>query len=201
MENGQLFAEVEELTMRVDTLQAETSSLRASLGSYKSARGEASKKLHVLTERLRRVPGRIDTAVTKATTKAREELSNIFSFTLKEKGVVPDATRDMINDLVALDGVRPNKVVGVLKCIARKLGIEVRGDVKPRTVGRIVREGGAAAQLQFVEAVGTSKGLNIYYSPFILFILNLRIIWKVLPLVAMGRHTKTSTSSPIEPPS
>jgi hypothetical protein len=104
------------------------------------------------------VPGRIDTAVTKATTKAREELSELFAFTLKEKGVIPDSTRDLINDLVALDGVRPNKVVGVLKRIMGKLGIEVAGNMVDRSVCRIVKEGGAAATLQFVEAVGTSKG-------------------------------------------
>lgn len=81
--------------------------------SFNSARTETSKKMHTLTEKLRRVPGRIDTAVTKATTRAREELSQLFSFALKEKGVIPDSTRDLINDLVALDGVRPNKVVEV----------------------------------------------------------------------------------------
>ncbi|KAK6966679.1 hypothetical protein R3P38DRAFT_2439421, partial [Favolaschia claudopus] len=64
---------------------------------------------------------------------------------------------DMINNLVALDGVRPNKVVGVLKRFAENLGIEVAGDVSDRTVRRIVKEGGVAAQLQSVEAVSTSK--------------------------------------------
>jgi hypothetical protein len=64
----------------------------------------------------------------------------------------------MIADLVALDGVRPSKVVGVLKRIAAKLGIAVSGNASDRTVRRIVKEGGVAAQMQFVEAVGTSKG-------------------------------------------
>ncbi|KAJ6477259.1 hypothetical protein DFH09DRAFT_1293049 [Mycena vulgaris] len=107
VENGQLRAGVGQLMAEVAGLPGESSSLRAYIGSYKLARNEASKKLHVLTERLRRVPGRIDTAVTKA----REELSQLFSFTLKEKGVVPDSIRDLIKDLVALDGVPPEQSV------------------------------------------------------------------------------------------
>jgi hypothetical protein len=144
------------LTAEVEGLRAETSSLRGTVGSYKSAR-QSSKKIHALADKIRRVPGRIDTAVTKATDKAREEISRLFSFTLKDKALVPDSTRDLINDLVALDGVRPNKVVGVLKLMAEKLGIEVAGNASDRTVQRIVKEGGTAAQMQFVEAVGTSK--------------------------------------------
>lgn len=67
----------------------------------------------------------------------------------------------MINDLVALDGVCPNKVIGVLKRIAERLGIGVTGDALDRTVRRIVKEGGLASQVQFVEAVGTSKGAQV----------------------------------------
>ncbi|KAJ7776084.1 hypothetical protein B0H14DRAFT_3508317 [Mycena olivaceomarginata] len=109
-----------------------------------------------MSETIRRIPSRINTAATKATNKARGEISQLFSFSLKEKGVVPDSTRDMINDLVALDGVRPNKVVGVLKRIAGKLGIGVTGNISDRTARRIVKEGGVASRMQFVEAVGTS---------------------------------------------
>jgi hypothetical protein len=104
------------------------------------------------------VPGGIDTAVTKVMMKAREELSKLFAFTLKEKGVILDSTRDLINDLVALDGVRLNKVVVVLKHVVGKLGIEVTGNTSDCSVCRIVKEGGATATMQFVEAVGTSKG-------------------------------------------
>ncbi|KAJ7043002.1 hypothetical protein C8F04DRAFT_1251176 [Mycena alexandri] len=82
----------------------------------------------------------------------------------------------MINDLVALDGVRPNKVIGVLKCIARKLGIAVTGNASDRTVRRIVKEGGVGSQMQFVEAGGNSK-------------------------VATEPPTKISTWRGIEPPS
>ncbi|KAJ6556727.1 hypothetical protein DFH09DRAFT_1084438 [Mycena vulgaris] len=96
-------------------------------GAYKSARSEASKQLHVLAERLRRVPGRIDTAVTKAKAKAREELSQLFWFTLKKKGVVPDSTRDLINDLVALDGVRRTKLLGYSNALQESWELRLPG--------------------------------------------------------------------------
>ncbi|KAJ7621714.1 hypothetical protein DFH06DRAFT_1143459 [Mycena polygramma] len=97
----------------------------------------------------------------KAMNKAQDEISKMFSFSLKENGVVPDSTWDMINDLVALDGVRLNKVVGVLKRIAGKLGIDVTGDASDRTVRRVVKEGGVGAKMQFVEAVGSSQGVTL----------------------------------------
>ncbi|KAK6971583.1 hypothetical protein R3P38DRAFT_2813720 [Favolaschia claudopus] len=50
----------------------------------------------------------------------------------------------MINELVALDGMRPNKVANGLKRFAEKLGIEVAGDISDRTV-----------------RVGTARGLTL----------------------------------------
>jgi chromosome segregation ATPase len=159
VKNGHLRAKVEQLGAEVTDLEAESSSLRASLSSQKSARKEIQKKFHALSEKCRRIPDRLETAFNKATVQAKDELTRLFSFSLKEKGVVPDSTRDMINDLVALDGVRPAKVIGVLKRIAGKLGIEISGSVSERSVRRITKEGGVIAKMQFVEAVGTSKGL------------------------------------------
>ncbi|KAJ7149359.1 hypothetical protein C8R46DRAFT_916116 [Mycena filopes] len=159
-DNNHLQAQVNDLEDEVMGLAAEASSLRADVESQKSARQFLSKKLHVIGQKVRRIPDRLETAATKATAKAKDEISHLFSFALKEKGVVPDSTRDMITDLVALDGVRPSKVVGVLKRIAEKLGIAVSGDVSDRTVRRAVKEGGVASKMQFVEAVGTSKGVT-----------------------------------------
>ncbi|KAJ7657960.1 hypothetical protein B0H17DRAFT_1145756 [Mycena rosella] len=147
LENGQLRAEVSQLTAEVTGLEAESSTLRAEVLSQKSAQSAASKKMHTLTEKICRIPSRIETAAAKAKAQAKEDLSQLFSFTLKEKGVIPDSTRDMINDLVALDGVRPNKVIGVLKRIAGKLGIGVTRNASDRS-------------MQFVGAVGTSKGVT-----------------------------------------
>ncbi|KAJ6517945.1 hypothetical protein C8R47DRAFT_960123 [Mycena vitilis] len=117
--------------------------------------------MRVLQEKIRRIPTRLATAAKKAEVRAADDLSHTPFLNLKENGVIPDATRDIINDLVAIDGVRPHRVIGVLKKIAAKLGIPVQGHASDRSVGRVVREGGAAAKLQFVEAVGTSKGVTL----------------------------------------
>ncbi|KAJ7732317.1 hypothetical protein B0H16DRAFT_1328808 [Mycena metata] len=159
-QNNNLNRQVHQLEAEHMELEAESSSLQADVQSQKSARQVLSKKLHVVGAKVRRIPVRLENATTRATAKARDEITRLFSFTLKEKGVVPDSTRDLISDLVALDGVRPNKVVGVLKRIAGKLGIGVTGNASDRTVRRIVKEGGVASQMQFVEAVGNSKGVT-----------------------------------------
>ncbi|KAJ7444142.1 hypothetical protein B0H11DRAFT_1747684 [Mycena galericulata] len=92
---------------------------------------------------------------------AEDDLSHAPYLNLKENGAIPDGTRDILNDLVAHDGVRPHRTVGVLKRLAGALGIRVEGDISDRSVRRVVKEGGVASQLQFVEAVGTSKGVTL----------------------------------------
>ncbi|KAJ7620634.1 hypothetical protein DFH06DRAFT_1105910 [Mycena polygramma] len=117
--------------------------------------------MRVLQEKIRRIPTRLANAAKKAEVRAADDLSHTSFLNLKENGVIPDATRDIINDLVAIDGVRPHRVIGVLKKFAAKLGIPVQGDASDRSVRRVIQEGGAAAKLQFVEAVGTSKGVTL----------------------------------------
>ncbi|KAJ7131749.1 hypothetical protein C8R43DRAFT_895756 [Mycena crocata] len=120
-----------------------------------------SHKIHNLSEKVRRIPARIGTAVSRTKSHAADDLSHAPYLNLKENGVIPDSTRDFINDLVANDGVRPHRVVGVLKRMAGALGIRVQGDVSTRSVRRVVHEGGVASKLQFIEAVGTSKGVTL----------------------------------------
>jgi hypothetical protein len=139
---------------------AADSSLRTEVGSLKSIPSEMSKKLHTLTENIRRIPALLANTAKKTESRAAEDLSHTPFLNLKEKGVMPDDTRDIINDLVAIDSVRPHRVVGVLKRIAEKLHIPVKGNASDRTVRRVVKEGGHASKLQFAEAVGSSKGVR-----------------------------------------
>lgn len=158
-ETGDLRAEVAGLGEQVMELKAESSSLRAEVGSLKSMRSQMSKKMHTLQEKIRRIPSRLEKAISKTKLRAADDLSHAPYLNLKENGVIPDDTRDMINDLVALDGVRPHRVIDALKRMAGKLGIRVQGNASDRSVRRVVKEGGLASQLQFIEAVGTSKGV------------------------------------------
>ena len=63
-----------------------------------------------------------------------------------------------MNDLVALDGVASKNVFRVFTRIAGALGVKVEGTVDERSVRRIVKEGGNASKLQFVDAVSKGKG-------------------------------------------
>ncbi|KAJ7940024.1 hypothetical protein B0H13DRAFT_1850227 [Mycena leptocephala] len=157
-ENKELRAEVSNLGDKVMELDAESSSLRAELDSLKSIRSQMSKKMRSLHETIRRMPGRIGTAFKKATSRATDD--NAPYLNLKEKGFIPDETREIINDLVANDGVRPHRAVGVLKRLAGAPGISVQGYISDCSVRRVVVEGGVASQLEFMEAVATSKGAS-----------------------------------------
>ena len=79
-------------------------------------------------------------------------------FKLKVKGVIPDATRNVLSDLIALHGVPATRAIGALKCIAQAMGRRVEGNVSERSLGRITLEGGAALMGQFVEAVHEAEG-------------------------------------------
>ncbi|KAJ3987892.1 hypothetical protein F5890DRAFT_1404170 [Lentinula detonsa] len=83
------------------------------------------------------------------------------TYTLKDGQAIPDDARAILCDLVSIDAVPANKVECVFKHVAGALGIQVEGDVSRRSVGRIVKEGGNAANLQFGQAVLNAKGVTI----------------------------------------
>ncbi|KAJ7096050.1 hypothetical protein C8R44DRAFT_748913 [Mycena epipterygia] len=95
----------------------------------------------------------------KMKTCTKEELfHSALSLNFKENGVIPDTTRDVINNIVALKGVCPHHVIEV---ITVKWGVKVEGHATDRSVRRIVKEGGVASQMQFVEVVLTAKGVPV----------------------------------------
>ncbi|KAK0184073.1 hypothetical protein F5146DRAFT_1106155 [Armillaria mellea] len=83
------------------------------------------------------------------------------SLQLKNKGVIPDDTRELINDLIAEDGVNPKRVLSVLNRMANHLRVPVEGSVSDRSTKWIVQEGGAAANMQVVECIKNAKGITI----------------------------------------
>ncbi|KAJ3847622.1 hypothetical protein EV368DRAFT_50851 [Lentinula lateritia] len=90
-------------------------------------------------------------------------VENDRKFFLKNDGVVTDETRNIFLDLVSIEEVPANKVTRVFKRIASAFGIEVKGDVSRRSVGRIAKEGGVASKLQFGKAVldPSTKGITV----------------------------------------
>ncbi|KAJ7659104.1 hypothetical protein DFH06DRAFT_989994 [Mycena polygramma] len=158
---GQLREQVSDLGAQVEELSAETSFLQAEVSSQKSIRSNLSRTIHALKEKIQRIPGRLEYKERKTRELTEKELSHAGpALQLKEKEVIPDATRDLINDLVANDGVRPDRVVSVMKRIAAKLGVHVNGDASNRSIRRVGKEGGVAAKMQFVDAVAGAKGVT-----------------------------------------
>ncbi|KAJ6556774.1 hypothetical protein DFH09DRAFT_1317716 [Mycena vulgaris] len=125
------------LKRRGDNYHREVYNGRKKLKRSHAATTDQSSSLAEGREENGQLRGEVGQLMAEAKAKAREELSELFSFTLKEKGVVPDSTRDLINDLIAFDG----------------LGIEATGNAADRTVRRIVKEGVVASHMQFVDAV------------------------------------------------
>ncbi|THU75834.1 hypothetical protein K435DRAFT_824682 [Dendrothele bispora CBS 962.96] len=71
---------------------------------------------------------------------------------LKEKGVIPNNLCTLLCELVSLDSIPAQKCVDAFKRIASTLGIDVEGDILPRSINRVVKEGGMAAKIHMVEA-------------------------------------------------
>ncbi|TRM63419.1 hypothetical protein BD626DRAFT_621753 [Schizophyllum amplum] len=130
----------------------------------KEQKSAYQKQIHALKAQQSRVAARLGTAVKRALRifggKVREE-NGAKTFHLKEKGVIPDVARDVVTDLVALHSVPANAVIGAFKRIASALGVPVEGDVSDRSVNRIMLEGGAASEAQFVSTIREAEGVTI----------------------------------------
>ncbi|KAL1674762.1 hypothetical protein EV122DRAFT_220044 [Schizophyllum commune] len=159
-----LSAVTREKEAEIRHLEVEVSSLGERLAHSKENNAGYQKKIHALNARVGRVAGRIETAEKRAQAlfgAAAQVQEGSETFKLKDRGVIPDAARDVLSDLIALHGVPATRAIGALRRIAQALGHEVEGTVSNRSLGRIMLEGGAAAKAQFVEAVHESEGLTI----------------------------------------
>lgn len=75
---------------------------------------------------------------------------------LKEDGVVTDDARILVRDLVECN--IPVKHVGkAINVVAQHFGIKVTDKISERTVGRVVLEGGIAAEMQIVDEANHSQ--------------------------------------------
>ncbi|THU75828.1 hypothetical protein K435DRAFT_880106 [Dendrothele bispora CBS 962.96] len=80
---------------------------------------------------------------------------------LKEKGVIPNNLCTLLCELVSLDSIPAQKCVDAFKRIASTLGIDVEGDILPRSINRVVKEGGMAAKIHMVEAFKDASGIAL----------------------------------------
>jgi hypothetical protein len=79
---------------------------------------------------------------------------------MKEKGIIKEACREMLRELQVLN-VPVEKVNDVVHVVARGFGLKVKDKVSARAVGRIMWEGGIAAEIQLVHEIEQAKGLGL----------------------------------------
>ncbi|KAF8193696.1 hypothetical protein BJ912DRAFT_1091697 [Pholiota molesta] len=127
-----------------------------------SSKAEIMKKQNrALKMKVKRARGSRIKAVEKAKQKATKEWKRRERFHLKsDKGVVTDATRALIRDLVKI-GLSVSHVSAAIKSVAHLLDVEVEGNVGIRSIGRIILEGGIASQMQIVEEVKHTRNVTI----------------------------------------
>ncbi|KIJ31592.1 hypothetical protein M422DRAFT_81641, partial [Sphaerobolus stellatus SS14] len=118
-----------------------------------AANTKLRKNNHALTMRVSRAHEQQGRAVAKV----RDETHTLK---LKEKGVVKDGIRDMTLKLDHL-GVTTEKIGSVINCVAEGAGLQVDGSISGRTVRRVIKEGGVAAQLQIAEAMKEADSITL----------------------------------------
>ena len=103
---------------------------------------------------IRRASHQKDRAVEKA---VEEERKHKTEFHTQEKGVITEASRVMMRDLVSL-GVKANSVNAAVGCIAGHLGTKIEGKFTRRSTRRAVIEGRVASSMQIAEEIKSSEG-------------------------------------------
>jgi hypothetical protein len=121
-----------------DLLRAEKAQI------YNAARAKAA-----------RVPKQKQHAVAKALEKAKAIPKERY---MKKKGVVQEECRGMLRDLQTLN-VPVEKLNEVVHVVGKGLGLKVMDNVSTRTIGRVMREGGVAAEMQIVHEIEQAKGM------------------------------------------
>jgi hypothetical protein len=81
---------------------------------------------------------------------------------MKKKGIVQEECREMLRDLQTLN-VPVEKLNEVVHVVEKGLGVKVMDNVSTRTIGRVMREGGVAAEMQIVHEIEQAKGAHLLH--------------------------------------
>ncbi|KAF9233996.1 hypothetical protein BU15DRAFT_53177, partial [Melanogaster broomeanus] len=119
-----------------------------------------TKRNHALTMHVSRTPLQKAHAVKTAQEQMTRQSSSKSSFLLKENNIITEDSRAMIRELVADLDVPVASIQGVIKAVAEGLQVPLEGRVSQRSIGRIVKEGGVAADVQLVDEVLQAQGIT-----------------------------------------
>jgi hypothetical protein len=116
---------------------------------------------HMSRMRASRVPNQKQLAVARALKQAAARPGDLY---MKDKGVIKEDCREMLRELQVLN-VPVEKINAVIHVVAKGFGLNVKDQVSARAVGRIMREGGVAAQIQLVHEAEHAKGEQFPFFP------------------------------------
>ncbi|KAF8239309.1 hypothetical protein L208DRAFT_1386151 [Tricholoma matsutake] len=156
--------ELQDVTMARDTAQDLLQETRLQLqlkenkvSVLENSKESLEKKNNGLRVRVCRASQQKD----KAVQKAREvEQKKKLEFHVQENGVITEASRAIMRDLVSL-GVKARSVDAAVGCIAGHLGTTIDGKFTSRSTHRAVVEGGVASTMQIAEEMKSGGGVTI----------------------------------------
>ncbi|KAG1722317.1 hypothetical protein EDB19DRAFT_1835071 [Suillus lakei] len=162
-------AKTETLHKRVQEAEAEchwqTAKADASvmcISTLEKHNGELTKRTKALSMRAARVPGQNVRAVKNAVNKL--VVSRTMSeptLKLKEGGVITDAARDMVRDLVAIHNLPVSSVNGAIATMSSVIGVDLEGTISEWSIGWIMKEASVAAQVQLVDEITQVEGITL----------------------------------------
>ena len=120
-------------------------------------RAEKAQIYHASRARAARVPQQKHRAVSKALEKVKAIPNERH---LNHKGIVQEECREMIRDLQTLN-VPVEKLNEVVHIVGKGFGLKVMDNVSARTIGRVMREGGVAAEMQIAHEIEQAKGMHL----------------------------------------
>jgi len=104
---------------------------------------------------------RIERTVQKAIKQVTRDVRSINARHVKTpQGVVEDWVRNLICVLVGKYGTPASRVYDLVYSVAEALGIKIVGKWSPRTAGRVVDEGGLAAEQMIIHSIWSCMGMS-----------------------------------------
>jgi hypothetical protein len=127
------------LETRISELNAQLAAGQGEIAAAHKHNTAIVQQKNTLVKCVRRMPDRIETEASKLNLQA-----------VKEHGIISDAIRSCVQDLVSLN-VPVDNVCAIIAAVTEALNVKLVGNLSAWSVGRIVKEGGIKAQLQVVD--------------------------------------------------
>lgn len=142
-------AELRTIKAECNETHAELKDTHEELNQVIERNQELKKNKDAFRKHKARAPARITLAANKGAKKAG-------TVHMREHGAISESCREMVRELVKC-GVPVDNVNDVIHIVCEGFGFEVPDGISPRSVSRIVLEGGIAAKMQLAHRILTAQ--------------------------------------------